>query len=68
MAGPQKAQQSHGKQEDYVKEISDLQETLEWKDKRIRVQLLSVAMFHEKICLLDLRLEGALSIFLNHVH
>ncbi|XP_051568495.1 leucine-rich repeat flightless-interacting protein 2 isoform X16 [Myxocyprinus asiaticus] len=31
------AQQSHGKQEDYIKEISDLQETLEWKDKKIRV-------------------------------
>ncbi|XP_051996928.1 leucine-rich repeat flightless-interacting protein 2 isoform X6 [Xyrauchen texanus] len=31
------AQQSHGKQKDYIKEISDLQETLEWKDKKIRV-------------------------------
>ncbi|KAA0713228.1 Leucine-rich repeat flightless-interacting protein 2 [Triplophysa tibetana] len=31
-----KAQESHGKQEDYIKEISELQETLEWKDKRIR--------------------------------
>ncbi|XP_051563243.1 leucine-rich repeat flightless-interacting protein 2-like isoform X11 [Myxocyprinus asiaticus] len=30
------AQQSRGKQEDYIKEISDLQETLEWKDKNIR--------------------------------
>ncbi|XP_051996925.1 leucine-rich repeat flightless-interacting protein 2 isoform X3 [Xyrauchen texanus] len=30
------AQQSHGKQKDYIKEISDLQETLEWKDKKIR--------------------------------
>ncbi|XP_056606768.1 leucine-rich repeat flightless-interacting protein 2 isoform X5 [Triplophysa dalaica] len=31
-----KAQESHGKQEDYIKEISELQETLEWKDNRIR--------------------------------
>ncbi|XP_065096113.1 leucine-rich repeat flightless-interacting protein 2 isoform X9 [Paramisgurnus dabryanus] len=30
------AQQSHGKQKDYIREISDLQETLEWKDKKIR--------------------------------
>ncbi|XP_026117917.1 leucine-rich repeat flightless-interacting protein 2-like isoform X2 [Carassius auratus] len=30
------AQQSRGKQADYVKEIADLQETLEWKDKKIR--------------------------------
>ncbi|KAF4112037.1 leucine-rich repeat flightless-interacting protein 2 isoform X1 [Onychostoma macrolepis] len=30
------AQQSHGKQADYIREIADLQETLEWKDKKIR--------------------------------
>ncbi|XP_067315431.1 leucine-rich repeat flightless-interacting protein 2 isoform X9 [Pseudorasbora parva] len=30
------AKQSHGKQADYIREISDLQETLEWKDKKIR--------------------------------
>ncbi|XP_048056462.1 leucine-rich repeat flightless-interacting protein 2 isoform X12 [Megalobrama amblycephala] len=30
------AQQSRGKQADYIREISDLQETLEWKDKKIR--------------------------------
>ncbi|XP_052414974.1 leucine-rich repeat flightless-interacting protein 2 isoform X3 [Carassius gibelio] len=30
------AQQSRGKQADYIKEIADLQETLEWKDKKIR--------------------------------
>ncbi|XP_043098170.1 leucine-rich repeat flightless-interacting protein 2 isoform X16 [Puntigrus tetrazona] len=29
------AKQSHGKQADYVREIADLQETLEWKDKKI---------------------------------
>ncbi|XDV36093.1 hypothetical protein PO909_005940 [Leuciscus waleckii] len=29
------AQQSRGKQADYIREISDLQETLEWKDKKI---------------------------------
>lgn len=46
MAGAQDAQQSRGKQADYIREISDLQETLEWKDKKIRVQLLFMAMFH----------------------
>ncbi|XP_050968745.1 leucine-rich repeat flightless-interacting protein 2 isoform X5 [Labeo rohita] len=30
------AQQSRGKQADYIREIADLQETLEWKDKKIR--------------------------------
>ncbi|XP_016405522.1 leucine-rich repeat flightless-interacting protein 2-like isoform X3 [Sinocyclocheilus rhinocerous] len=30
------AQQSRGKQADYFREIADLQETLEWKDKKIR--------------------------------
>ncbi|XP_016129085.1 leucine-rich repeat flightless-interacting protein 2-like isoform X2 [Sinocyclocheilus grahami] len=30
------AQQSQGKQTDYIREIADLQETLEWKDKKIR--------------------------------
>ncbi|XP_016418826.1 leucine-rich repeat flightless-interacting protein 2-like isoform X6 [Sinocyclocheilus rhinocerous] len=30
------AQQSRGKQTDYIREIADLQETLEWKDKKIR--------------------------------
>ncbi|XP_052455210.1 leucine-rich repeat flightless-interacting protein 2-like isoform X2 [Carassius gibelio] len=29
-------QQSRGKQPDYIREIADLQETLEWKDKKIR--------------------------------
>ncbi|XP_073809902.1 leucine-rich repeat flightless-interacting protein 2 isoform X30 [Danio rerio] len=29
------AQQSRGKHADYIREISDLQETLEWKDKKI---------------------------------
>ncbi|XP_042581574.1 leucine-rich repeat flightless-interacting protein 2-like isoform X1 [Cyprinus carpio] len=29
------AQQSRGKQVDYISEIADLQETLEWKDKKI---------------------------------
>ncbi|XP_077055334.1 leucine-rich repeat flightless-interacting protein 2 isoform X5 [Siphateles boraxobius] len=29
------SQQSCGKQADYIREISDLQETLEWKDKKI---------------------------------
>ncbi|XP_056089548.1 leucine-rich repeat flightless-interacting protein 2 isoform X9 [Rhinichthys klamathensis goyatoka] len=29
------SQQSRGKQADYIREISDLQETLEWKDKKI---------------------------------
>lgn len=38
MAGAQEAQQSRGKQADYIREIADLQETLEWKDKKIRVQ------------------------------
>lgn len=30
------------KQEGFVREISDLQETLEWKDKKIGVRLLVV--------------------------
>ncbi|XP_059416622.1 leucine-rich repeat flightless-interacting protein 2-like isoform X3 [Carassius carassius] len=29
-------QQSRGKQADYIREIADLQETLEWKDKKIQ--------------------------------
>lgn len=45
MAGAQEAQQSRGKQAAYIREISDLQETLEWKDKKILVQLLFMAMF-----------------------
>lgn len=45
MAGAQEAQQSRGKQAHYIREIADLQETLEWKDKKILVQLLFMAMF-----------------------
>lgn len=37
----QEIRQLHMKQEGFVREISDLQETLEWKDKKIGVRLLS---------------------------
>lgn len=37
LAAVQDAQQLRSKQESYVREISDLQETLEWKEKKIAV-------------------------------
>lgn len=38
---PQEIQQLQQKQQSYVREISDLQETIEWKDKKIGVGLVS---------------------------
>lgn len=37
----QEIRQLNMKQEGFVREISDLQETVEWKDKKIGVRLLS---------------------------
>lgn len=38
----QEIRQLNMKQEGFVREISDLQETVEWKDKKIGVRLLSL--------------------------
>lgn len=39
---PQEIRQLQQKQASYIREISDLQETIEWKDKKIGVGLLSL--------------------------
>lgn len=46
----QEIQQLQQKQQSYVREISDLQETIEWKDKKIGVGLSTPEMCSEWHC------------------